>query len=79
MLRLPEPAFMPCSECGASVARAERDQHVCDRDRWLDYQLLLQQQAIERLESDFRAYLESPEGRFQAWDAERRRTENDDD
>jgi hypothetical protein len=79
MFGLPEPAFMPCSECGESLARAERDEHVCDRDRWVDYQLLQQKQAIERLEADLRDYLESPEGRFRAWDAERRRTEEDDD
>jgi hypothetical protein len=79
MFGLPEPAFMPCSECGESVAKEERDDHVCERDRWLDYQLFLQRQAIERLETDLRTYLESPEGRFQAWEAERRRTKDDDD
>jgi hypothetical protein len=79
MFGLPEPPFMPCSECGASVAKAERAEHICERERWLDYQLFLQRRAIERLEADLRTYLDSPEGRFQAWDAERRRTEDDDD
>jgi hypothetical protein len=73
MLGLPEPAFMPCGECGASVAKAERDKHVCERERWLDYQLFVQRAEVERFDRDLSAYLDSPEGRFQAWEAERRR------
>jgi hypothetical protein len=77
MLGLPEPQFMPCGECGESVAKAEHEQHICERERWLDYQLFLQQEGVHRFESDLGAYLDSPEGRFQAWDAERRREEDD--
>jgi hypothetical protein len=77
MFGLPEPAFMPCDECGATVARDEKDEHVCERERWLDYQLFVQRAALERLENDLSAYLDSPEGRFQAWDAERRREAED--
>jgi hypothetical protein len=77
MLGLPEPAFMPCGECGASVAKAERDQHVCERERWLDYQLFVQRAGVERFDRDLGAYLDSPEGRFQAWEAERRRRADD--
>jgi hypothetical protein len=73
MLGYPQPPFMPCGDCGASVARAEQDEHVCERERWLDYQLFLQLAALERFENDLGAYLDSPEGRFQIWDAERRR------
>jgi hypothetical protein len=57
VLGLPEPAFMPCEECGASVKRAEREEHECDRERWLDYQLFLQRGAIDRFEADFGDYL----------------------
>jgi hypothetical protein len=71
--RLPEPAFMPCPDCGASVARNGEEEHVCDRDRWLEYQLFAHREEIERLEFGIRAYFDSPEGRFQVWDAERRR------
>jgi hypothetical protein len=76
MLGLPQPAFMPCPECGESVAIAKRDEHVCDRDRWLDYQLFVQRAEVERFEADLAAFFESAEGRFHLWDAERRR-END--
>jgi hypothetical protein len=70
--RLPEPAYMPCSDCGASVARSD-EPHVCERERWLDYQLFVRREDIERLEDDIAAWLNSPEGRFEAWDAERKR------
>jgi hypothetical protein len=74
---LPEPQFMPCGECGESVAKAEQAKHVCERERWLDYQLFIQQEGVDRFERDVGAYLDSPEGRFQAWDAERRREADD--
>jgi hypothetical protein len=68
---------MPCGECGESVAKAEREQHVCDRERWLDYQLFVRRAEVEGFDTDLSAYLDSPEGRFQAWDAERRRQAED--
>ena len=73
MASLPEPAFMPCGDCGESVAKAEQDEHVCERERWVDYQLFLQQADVERFEADLAAYFDSPEGRFQLWEAERAR------
>jgi hypothetical protein len=73
MLGLPQPAFMPCPDCGESVATAERDRHVCDRERWLDYQLFVQRAEVERFEDDLAAFFDSAEGRFHLWDAERRR------
>jgi hypothetical protein len=76
--RLPEPAFMPCPDCGASVARGD-EEHECDRERWLDYQLFLLRAGVERLEDDFGAFFESPEGRFHLGDAERRREEADEE
>ena len=71
--RLPEPAFMPCPDCGASVASAETDEHVCERERWLDYQLFVQRDEVGRFEDELAAYLDSPEGRFHLWDAARSR------
>jgi endogenous inhibitor of DNA gyrase (YacG/DUF329 family) len=71
--RLPEPAFMPCPECGASVPRAERDEHVCERERWLDYQLFVRQAEVARFDADLAAYFDSPEGRLRVREAERGR------
>ena len=35
----PQSRFMPCGECGASVDRAVAEAHVCETERWLDFQL----------------------------------------
>jgi hypothetical protein len=76
--RLPEPAFMPCPDCGASVARAD-DGHVCERERWVEYQLFIHREDVERLQDDLAAFFDSPEGRFQIWDARRRREQTDEE
>ena len=73
--RLPEPAFMPCPECGASVPRAERDEHVCERERWLDYQFFIRHAEVARFDADLAAYFDSPEGRLRVREAERGRDE----
>jgi endogenous inhibitor of DNA gyrase (YacG/DUF329 family) len=77
--RFPQPAFMPCPECGASVARGEQDDHVCERERWLDYQLFVRRAEVARFENDLAAYFDSPEGRFKVREAERRRDAEDPD
>ena len=64
---------MPCSTCGASVARAEADRHVCDPKRRLDFELFQLRHEIGAFEWLFREYLASPRGRFESWLAERRR------
>jgi hypothetical protein len=74
MSSFPEPRFTPCAECGASVAREERDEHVCELERWLDHHVDRLRAELEALEDDFGAYLQTPRGRFEAWYAERRRT-----
>jgi hypothetical protein len=70
--RLPEPAFMPCPECGESVSMSD-EEHVCERERWLDYQVFMEREEVERFEDALAAYFDSPEGRFQLWEAERLR------
>jgi hypothetical protein len=71
----PQPQYMPCEECGASVARAGAGEHMCERERWLDYQVHRHRGEIEAFEDELAGYLATPEGRFEAWDAERRRGE----
>jgi hypothetical protein len=68
-----ESRHMPCDECGASVAQDERDDHVCDPDRRLDYILFQLRHEIESFDGDLGEYLSSPQGRFLAWLAERER------
>ncbi len=55
----PQPADMPCPECGASIGD-EGEEHVCDPEQLLDYAVFQLRDEIDGL------------GRFEAWDAERR-------
>jgi hypothetical protein len=71
--RFPESRYVPCRECGASIARGETSAHVCDQERWLDYQLFERREEVERLTEEVAAYLDSPDGRFERWCAERER------
>ena len=65
--------YMPCTECGASVAAAEREGHVCDPDRLLEYRLFQLREEVAGFDEGLRGYLESPQGRFDQWLAERER------
>jgi hypothetical protein len=64
---------LPCEECGASVPKVELEEHVCDPERRADYQLLQQREELEGLEDEYRAYCESPAGKFALWYAARSR------
>jgi hypothetical protein len=66
-------SHMPCGECGASVAAAETDSHVCDRERVLDFRMFHLRDEIASFDDAVRRFLESPKGRFAQWCAERER------
>jgi hypothetical protein len=65
--------YRRCPQCGGSVAVAEWDRHVCEPERLLDYQMFQRREELAGLEDEVRDYLSSPRGRFELWDAERRR------
>jgi hypothetical protein len=71
-LAFPTPDHMPCPECGASLPVGEIE-HVCDEDRRLDYLLVELRPGLERFGADLAAWLETPQGRFARFLAERRR------
>ena len=66
-------SYMPCTECGTSVAAAERDQHTCDPERVLDYRMFQLREEIGAFEDRLREYFHSAHGRFAQWLAERER------
>jgi hypothetical protein len=70
---LPQPRHMPCPECGESVATEARHEHVCDDERRLTYRLFQLREEIASLDEQIAAYLASPRGLFELWEAERRR------
>jgi hypothetical protein len=67
------PSFMPCTECGTSVAAAKRDEHVCDPERLLDYRMFHLREEVAGLDVGLREFLDSAHGRFAQWLAERER------
>jgi hypothetical protein len=69
--------FMPCDDCGASLAHDERANHLCERERWLDYQVFQLREELAAYDSQLSAYLASPQGRFALWYAARLRSQAD--
>jgi hypothetical protein len=65
--------YMPCPECGASLASEEPDEHVCEEARRTDFQMFRLRGQIARFELDLAEFLATPLGRFEAWYAERQR------
>jgi len=64
---------MPCPDCGASLDRSERDAHVCEEERRLEYVMFQLRDEIAAFEAELAAYLASPRGRFDLFCAERER------
>jgi hypothetical protein len=65
--------YMPCPECGASPGGEDQDEHTCDHERRLDFQLFRLRGQIAGFELDLFRFLESPQGRFEVWYAAQRR------
>ncbi len=66
--------YMPCDECGTSLDHDETEEHACDPERRLEYQLFQQRAAIAYFDDELCAYLDSAQGRFAVWYAEYTRT-----
>lgn len=64
---------MPCEECGASLDRHESEEHACDPERRLDYQIFQHREAIAHFDDDLDTFLASPQGRFELWYAQHTR------
>ena len=65
--------YRPCPDCGVPIHNTLADEHQCDPERKLDWELLLLRPDIESFEDDFTRWLETPGGRFETWYAERAR------
>ena len=67
------PLYTTCESCGAAYPVALANTHECAPGRWVDHQLFRLRDELERFEWEWRAYLASPRGRFEAWYAARTR------
>jgi hypothetical protein len=66
-------SHMPCPHCGASVAANELDEHTCDPERQVEYQLFQLREEVAGFDVALTDWLGTPEGRFAQWLAERDR------
>ncbi len=73
MFVFPQPQYIACADCGACVPRAEADDHVCDEERLLDYQLVRLRPDIARFEAELGEWLSTGAGKFECYYAERSR------
>ena len=66
---------MPCAECGASLRTADRERHTCDPERRLEYRIFQMREEVDQLDLSLGASLDSPQGKFAQWLAERERAD----
>jgi hypothetical protein len=70
----PQSHSLPCPECGAPLERAAAAVHVCESERVLDYRISRIRHEIAQFDAQLAGWLDSPQGRFAVWLAERERT-----
>ena len=68
-----DPQISACPGCGTELPTATLRVHVCDWWKWLDHQVDLRRDELNRFEGELGAYLGSARGRFELWYAERAR------
>jgi hypothetical protein len=61
---LPQPAHMPCPECGASLARSEREEHACEESQRIRFELFQLRAEIELFDLQLSDWLKTSAGRF---------------
>jgi hypothetical protein len=67
------PELRRCEGCGDELSARALRTHVCDWWRWLDYQVAVRRDELQRFELELGDYLGTPRGRFELWYAERDR------
>jgi hypothetical protein len=65
--------YMTCETCGTSLSRAERERHICDRERRARFEAFQLRHEVAEFEREIAAYLKSPTGKFALYYAERER------
>jgi hypothetical protein len=69
----PQSQYTPCPDCGAPVLAEEETAHRCERQRYVEYQMLLLRLQIAVFDQQFNDWLRTPQGRFAAYYAARQR------
>ena len=68
------PSHMPCDECGASVPRELRDEHECDPEKKLDWEMFCLREGLQSFEIDLVQWLNSSEGQFELYLVDKNRS-----
>ena len=71
----PQSQYTPCPDCGAPVPVEDESDHRCERQRYVEYQMLLLRLQISAFEQQFHDWLRTPHGRFAAYYAAQQRFE----
>lgn len=69
----PVPDYLDCPDCGTSVPRLSDAPHRCDDRHRRDHLDRATSDAAAAFEAEFARFLETPQGRFAVYDAERTR------
>lgn len=69
----PTSRYETCLDCGDVVPRGTLDNHVCDRERKLDFTLVKMRPEIASFETAFAIYMQTSFGKFDAFYAGRDR------
>ena len=69
----PHHESVACRNCGAELPPRRPSVHACDWWRWLDHQVELRRDELDRFERELEKYLRSPRGQFDLWNAARTR------
>jgi hypothetical protein len=65
--------YQACPDCGAAVVAEEDDAHRCEKRRFVEYQMLMLRPEIVAFETVLSDWLETPQGQFATYYAERDR------
>ena len=68
-----EADLTTCRSCGSELPARRPAVHACDWWRWLDHQVAQRKDELDSFERELGSYLETPDGRFDLWCAERDR------
>ena len=69
----PQSQYKPCPSCGAPILVEAETTHECERQRYVEYQMLLLRLQIAAFDRQFSDWLRTPQGRFAAYYAARER------
>jgi hypothetical protein len=67
-------SYERCCDCGISIPLGMGDEHVCEREQWISYQVDKASRELRNIDAELRHYLETPQGRFDLWYAQRSRS-----